>query len=500
MKKHFSVFIILLISLLCLSACKPSDSGDKGQTYELGGKTFYNTVDDYGHSDHSKVWFGKDGSFVLNDSYSGGYQDYSGSWTISENVVSLEADSGNKILFEIKDEDTLVLKTTIAGSRSDQIFTADMSQISETDTFSYTVYYNISQSSDQRSSVEILSDGSFIFIDKNDLSISEYSGTYQKNKDQLTLGNFTGVKPGVSEIIFKVKDDKTMILESDVGISATGDIFSSDKNKIPVKKDVPCTGLTSPYHNYWAVEGIKAFSLEVKPVPEDTTDKITYSSDDENVVKVDSEGYVTPIAPGKTKIHVKCGSQTLDLGFETRAKGPKSVELDQDEIYLYLGNTAKIKAKALPETADQTLTYEVSDKSIISVDSDGTIHPKMPGVTKVTVKAKNDVSAVCTVVVEGETVIFSMKDHQVLKEASGEKIPYTATHVMCYEGNVNKSDVTDEVEFHTAYTSALDIDGHGNVYAKGYVYESTDIEVYFTYSDGSSFFVTSPTYIVRVEK
>ncbi|MBR3227495.1 MAG: hypothetical protein IKF68_03010, partial [Erysipelotrichaceae bacterium] len=99
-----------------------------------------------------------------------------------------------------------------------------------------------------------------------------------------------------------------------------------------------------------------------------------------------------------------------------------------------------------------------------------------------------------------ETVIFTMQNNVSVKAGTGEKIPYKATHISCYDWTVNSQDVTEWVDFHTAYTSALDIDGYGNVYAKGAVYETVDIPVYFTYSDGSSFFVTSPTFTVHVEK
>ncbi|MBP5280397.1 MAG: hypothetical protein J6Z03_07920, partial [Erysipelotrichaceae bacterium] len=87
-----------------------------------------------------------------------------------------------------------------------------------------------------------------------------------------------------------------------------------------------------------------------------------------------------------------------------------------------------------------------------------------------------------------------------VKAGSGEKIPYKATWISCYDFAVNKQDVTNEVDFHTAFTSALDIDGYGNVYAKGAVYDTVDITVYFTFTDGSSFNVRSQDFIVHVEK
>nr|MCR4633647.1 hypothetical protein [Erysipelotrichaceae bacterium] len=120
--------------------------------------------------------------------------------------------------------------------------------------------------------------------------------------------------------------------------------------------------------------------------------------------------------------------------------------------------------------------------------------------TEITVKAENGVSAVCKVFVEGETVIFEMENYVSVKAGSGEKIPYKATWVMYYEGNVTKTDVTEYVDFHTAYTSALDIDGHGNVYAKGAIYETTDVPVSFSYNDGGSFYVESQTFYVHVVK
>ncbi|MBQ2583260.1 MAG: hypothetical protein II577_05100, partial [Erysipelotrichaceae bacterium] len=123
-----------------------------------------------------------------------------------------------------------------------------------------------------------------------------------------------------------------------------------------------------------------------------------------------------------------------------------------------------------------------------------------PDITKVTVTASNGKQAVCDVCVEGETVIFSMQNNVSVKAASGEKIPYKATWIMCYDFNYNTQDVTNEVDFHTAYTSALDIDGHGNVYAKGAIYETVDIPVYFSFSDGSSFYVQSQEFTVHVVK
>ena len=61
---------------------------DEKPTYDLAGKTFYNTVDEYDNAEHSSVWFGKDGSFVLKDNYFDGYYQVVGDWSLKENVDS----------------------------------------------------------------------------------------------------------------------------------------------------------------------------------------------------------------------------------------------------------------------------------------------------------------------------------------------------------------------------------------------------------------------------
>ncbi|MBQ2657029.1 MAG: Ig-like domain-containing protein [Erysipelotrichaceae bacterium] len=503
MKKRIaSVFILLLALLLCLSGCKKTE---EKTGYDLSGKTYYNTVDEYGNEEHSKVWFGKDGSFVLKDNYSGGFIESSGTWSVSENVATLEVtDTGKKIIFEIVDEDTLKLKTTLMGSLQDQVFSttetkgsSGSSGSSSDSGFTYTNYYNISQSSTKVSRAEIHSDGSFTFIDQNDLSITEINGTYTKENDVLKMTGDEFSKGKSFE--FKVKSDGTLVLQNDIGVSATGDVFSKDY-KPSTSAKVPCTDLTSKHHNYWAMEGVKDFDLEVKATPSNTTDVITYTVEDEKVVTVSADGKATAVSPGETKIHIKCGEIERVVGFETRAKGPSSISFDENPVSLYLNNSAKIKAKALPETADQTLTYESSDKSVVTVDKDGNLFGVSPGNAEITVKAVNGTSAVCKVCVEGETVVFEIEKNVSVKAQSGALIPFKAYLISCYDGVVNKQDVTEYVDFHTAYTSALTLKSPGYLCASGAIFQTFDCPFYFEFSDGSSLHVVSDTFYVHIEK
>ena len=489
MKRKFNYFVFVFMVLMILVGCTKNNNDDNNNKIDISGKTFYTT--------QGSVWLAKDNTFVITD----GTEEIVGKWSINENVLNLESEKDGKIIFEVEDDKTIVLKTSLKNLVSGTTFTTDKSEEKpETATIKGT-FANTSQSGNTFSYVELREDMSFTFIDRNDFSITETNGTYSVDKDTLTLSDYTGtISIGAEKIELLIKDNKTLILQTDVGVSAVGDIFVKDAPIQNTVKNIPCTGLKSLYNNYWSVEGSSSWNIEVTPTPADTTDIIYYSSDDENVVKIDEKGNMYPQKPGKTKIHIKCGDQELVVGFETKSKGPQSVLFDTDNITLLLGNTGTIKATVTPDTADQTLTYSSEDKSVITIDNSGNYKTTGPGVTNIKATASNGVEGKIKVIVEGETVIFEMENKVSVKAGSGQKIPYKATHIACYDGNISKTDVTKDVDFHTAYTSALDIDGSGNVYAKGAVFETVDIDVYFTYTDGSSFFVTSPTFIVHVEK
>lgn len=47
--------LILFVMILCLSACTKKEKEEEKASFDLGGNTYYNSVDNYGHEDHSKV-------------------------------------------------------------------------------------------------------------------------------------------------------------------------------------------------------------------------------------------------------------------------------------------------------------------------------------------------------------------------------------------------------------------------------------------------------------
>ncbi|MBR4462171.1 MAG: Ig-like domain-containing protein [Erysipelotrichaceae bacterium] len=404
--------LALLMIVLMLAGCtkKPEET-----VSDLGGKTFYDTADAYGSKDHSKVWFGKDGSFVFTDNSSTGPYDISGSWSVKENVCTLEATDGfsGKIIFELQEDGTMVLKTGLSGSRSGDSFTTDESK---------------------------------------GYSSGEDSGSGKK-----------------------------------------------DDGKEDASNDIPCTAIFTEYSNYWAEEGTKSWHLNIKPIPENTTDKMTYKSNDESIVTIDENGNVATGKPGKTTIEVTCGSQKITVGFETRSNEITEIKPEKDKIVTKLGNPEEIKVKVVPETADtKGLTYTSSDPEIVKVDSGNKIYAKHPGVATITIKAPNGVSATVDVCVEGATMDSKIYSDTV-KGGSGEYIYFDVYKTVCENWNVTYTDLRLMADIHVS-DPILKYDNKGRLWADP-VSADRDVEVYFTFEDEDLYpEVSSETYTIHVTK
>lgn len=54
------------------------------------------------------------------------------------------------------------------------------------------------------------------------------------------------------------------------------------------------------------------FLLHIKAMPENTTDKIIYTSADESIATVTEDGRITAVSEGETKIYISCGKSSIE--------------------------------------------------------------------------------------------------------------------------------------------------------------------------------------------
>ena len=96
-------------------------------------------------------------------------------------------------------------------------------------------------------------------------------------------------------------------------VATTAPVQTIATTAAPTEATIPCEYL------YMSNEGVaelneagQMFLLHVLVKPEDTTDKIIYTSGDENVATVSEDGKITAVGEGETKIYISCGKMNME--------------------------------------------------------------------------------------------------------------------------------------------------------------------------------------------
>ena len=128
--------------------------------------------------------------------------------------------------------------------------------------------------------------------------------------------------------------------------------------------------------------------LSAKVTPANATNKsVTWSSSDEAIATVDSEGKVTANAAGTATITVttKDGNKTAECKV-TVGIPVTGVSLDETTLTLAEGKSAKLTAKVTPADAtNKSVTWSSSDEAIATVDSEGNVRAAAVGIATITV-------------------------------------------------------------------------------------------------------------------
>ena len=231
--KNTAKILILLCSIFILCSCTPKPEPET-EGFDLSGKTFYNTAERFLDADDAKIWFGKDHSFVLTDSSADGSDEITGTWSVSENVCTLNVEhssfgSFSKILFEIKDEDTLILKTSVHDSYSEDVYSTtrpERVQAPEPDDGSKT-YYNIH---DNSCSLTLRDDKTFLLKDSNGKDSIEVNGVYGEAGNVYMFSNFPKFNDRNGDMLYNFEffifNDEIVISMTDLYGSKQDDIFT----------------------------------------------------------------------------------------------------------------------------------------------------------------------------------------------------------------------------------------------------------------------------------
>ncbi len=143
--------------------------------------------------------------------------------------------------------------------------------------------------------------------------------------------------------------------------------------------------------------------LEATVYPETTTEKtINWSSSDDSIATVDAYGTVTAIKLGEAVIYATCtdGSEVSGSSIVRVVPTPATgITISNTEMDLFVGDERVLTASIQPSNAtDQTMYWESSDETIVSVTQNGEITALYPGKAVIKVSAQG-FEGICNVTV-----------------------------------------------------------------------------------------------------
>ncbi len=155
----------------------------------------------------------------------------------------------------------------------------------------------------------------------------------------------------------------------------------------------------------------KSLQVTILP-PEASTHKVSYQSSNQLVATVDDKGKIQALRSGETTIIVKAEENNVQSQITVKVYSKVTgISLDQEEIYLNLGETFQIKANIEPEDADEPgINYQSSNAEIATIQENGIITAKQIGETQIIASSKENPA----IQAKGKVVVVrNMEDSEI---------------------------------------------------------------------------------------
>lgn len=175
----------------------------------------------------------------------------------------------------------------------------------------------------------------------------------------------------------------------------------------------------------------KSLKLSATVGPENATDKsLLWSSSDENIVKVDSDGTVTGINVGVATVTV-CSAANPEVRdtceVTVTGREAESITLTYDDVIMRVGETLQFNVIVHPEGAvAQPVVWSTSQADVLSVDDNGlvTVHRYGNGYGYVYAKS-GDLIGACYITITDDK--YQLSWDQSFRCAVGDKVELTAS-------------------------------------------------------------------------
>ena len=251
----------------------------------------------------------------------------------------------------------------------------------------------------------------------NEITANADKATIKLNKTEVTL-DLNGTKeetieatvePTETEITWNSTDEKVATVDGTGKVTATGigettivakaEDGTTAECKVTVKDTT--NGETKVTLNKESITldlgGVREEELKATVTP--TQLEVTWSSTDEEIVKVDKEGKVTAVKVGTAEIIAKAKDGTIAKCQVTVTDENRTV-IEPEDIKINISNPTvakdrtteiELKPELTPSNSNTStkLTYKSSNEEVATIDENGKITIKEPGTTIITVITEN---------------------------------------------------------------------------------------------------------------
>lgn len=154
------------------------------------------------------------------------------------------------------------------------------------------------------------------------------------------------------------------------------------------------------------------YQLVATVTPESTTNKaVVWSSSDETVAKVNSNGLVSLLAGGEAVITATTVSGGISAKCTvTVIQNPSGIEVDSNVRNMYVGQVTTLTATVLPLTATyRDVTWSSNNEAIVTVTSKGLVTAVSRGTAIITAKTKvGGYTATCAITVGDKVAVTGL--------------------------------------------------------------------------------------------
>ncbi len=284
----------------------------------------------------------------------------------------------------------------------------------------------------------------------------------QVNKDSL-LKLIAGVsEEDLKQPTVKTAYEKALAVGKHSAATKTEVQQATDQLNAALHPTVPATDIQVTPEQLQLQLGDSA-KLTAKALPENTTDTISFRSENTGIATVDKDGTVTAVSLGNATITVSAGSISRSVPVSVTAPDAQSISLDQQSVSLTEGESVTLKATVTPVEAASNLKWESNNPEVATVSSNGLVVAQSAGTATITASA-NGKQASCTVTVHADLsedvkVVFTHSDGR-----QEELTDNVLTLTMLDEGSFSLKNYSGS---YTPYWEATDENGKIRVSSKG---------------------------------